>query len=186
MSYFCKLRMGQRVYVDNQGTQTIVTTASSSPGQQQQSSMGFQTGHWTAPPEVLQTPSGSVLKITTAQGHTFIQVQGNHVGLTGEVPSRGFQAMQMHQTSNSPVSSMPPMEPMKPMKPMKPMQPMSMGNMQMTMNPMQMRMGDMEMQMGSPASSGTTSSTQKFCSQCGSSVKPSDRFCSNCGHTLGS
>ncbi|MGA7953362.1 MAG: zinc-ribbon domain-containing protein [Gloeobacterales cyanobacterium] len=211
MAYACELGTGQRIYLDHQGTQTIVTTMSGGPGQQQQSSTGFHTGSWTTPPEIFQTNGGAVLKITTAQGEHFIYIQGSSMQVMGGVPSlSGSQQMQVQQVASVPTSSLPPMEPMKPMnmggmqmspmKPMEPMKPMNMGGMQM--NPMEMRMGDMEMRMGSPtplstsktpsppdvpntpAASGTTPSTRRFCSQCGTAVEPEDRFCSSCGHRL--
>jgi hypothetical protein len=194
MAYACELGTGQRIYLDNQGTQTVVTTMSGGPGQQQQSSTGFHTGVWTVPPEIFQTAGGAVLKVTTAQGEHFIYIQGSSMQVMGGTPSlSGSQQMQVQQVAGIPSSSIPSMTPMEPMKPMKPMEPMSMGGMQM--NPMEMRMGDMEMRMGSPAASSTpkipnpsaasgTPSTRRFCSQCGTAVEPEDRFCSSCGHRL--
>jgi rRNA maturation endonuclease Nob1 len=58
------------------------------------------------------------------------------------------------------------------------MPPMQMGNMQMNVQPMVMKMGDMELNMG------VIASQQKFCTQCGIPVKPSDKFCASCGHKL--
>jgi zinc-ribbon domain len=179
MAYACELGTGQRIYLDQQGTQTIVTTMSGGPGQQQQSSTGFHTGSWTTPPEIFQTTGGTVLKITTAQGEHFIYIQGSSMQVMGGVPSlSGSQQMQVQQVSSVPTSSLPPMKPMEPMK------PMNMGGMQM--NPMEMRMGDMEMRMGSPTASSTpsTPNPRRFCSQCGTAVEPEDRFCSSCGHRL--
>ena len=57
MAYVCEIGTGQRAYLDNQGKQTIVTTASSSLGQQQQSSQSFVTGSWTASPESFRNAS---------------------------------------------------------------------------------------------------------------------------------
>ena len=177
MAYVCELGTGQKVYLDNQGTQTIVTTFSSSLGQQQQASNGFQTGSWISPPEMFRTPNGVIIRINTAQGEHYIQVQGGSMSVIGGSPSLGsFQQMQVQEVASTPPSSMPSMEPMKPMEPM---QPMKMGNMQMSSNPMEMRMGNMEMKMGSP-----TGGTRRFCSQCGAPINPSDRFCSSCGHSL--
>lgn len=174
MAYACELGTGQRIYLDNQGMQTMVTVMSGGPGQQQQSSTGFQTGSWTAPPEIFQTAGGAVLKVTTTQGEHFIYIQGNSMQVMGGAPSlSGSQQMQVQQVSRVPPSSMPPMKPMEPMK------PMNMGQ----MNPMEMRMGDMEMRMGSAAAPNTPS-PRRFCSQCGAAVEPEDRFCSSCGHRL--
>ncbi|QZZ22995.1 zinc ribbon domain-containing protein [Leptothermofonsia sichuanensis E412] len=177
MAYVCELVSGQRVHLDNMGTQTIVTVSTTSPGQQQQSSCGFQTGVWTAAPEVSQTAGGAVIKIMTAEGQYFVQVQGNSVSMMGGAHAgAGFQQMQTATSTSSSV-----------MPPMKPMEPMKMGDMQMNMNPMEMRMGDMEMRMGANARSttaGSTTGTRRFCSQCGVAVKVGDRFCSSCGHPL--
>ncbi|MET0033561.1 MAG: zinc-ribbon domain-containing protein [Limnospira maxima] len=180
MPYVCELGTGQRVYLDNQGSQTVVTIASGSPGQQQQASNGFQTGTWTSPPSLYRTGNGVVLKIETAQGEHFVQLQGSSMSVMGQTPSLGSaQQMSVQQVSSTPASSMPPMKPMEPMK------PMQMGNMQMSMNPMEMRMGNMELKMGSSEpSSAPSSGNRKFCSNCGATVQPDDRFCGSCGHQL--
>lgn len=186
MAYVCELGTGQRVYLDNQGTQTVVTTSSSSAGQQQQASSSFTTGSWTSPPELFQTPTGVVLKIKTAQGEHYIQVQGGSMSVMGAMPTIGSsQPMQVQQIANMPASSMPPMQPMEPIKPMEPMKPMKMGNMEMNMNPMEMRMGNMEMRMGESMSFSTPDqNTKRFCPQCGDAVSLSDRFCASCGNRL--
>jgi NADH pyrophosphatase NudC (nudix superfamily) len=182
MAYVCDLGTGQRVYLDNQGMQTVVTTVSTSRGQQQQSSSGFETGSWTAPPELFQTANGVIVKINTAGGDRLIQIQGNSMSVTSSVSSlSNSQQLQMQQVASTPASSMPPMQPMEPMQPMKPIEPMKMGDMQMNLNPMEMRMGNMEMRIGSTAQD---SETRRFCSQCGAAVGASDRFCSSCGHQL--
>lgn len=186
MPYFYELAAGQRLSLDNQGTQTVLTLTSSSPGQQQQSSSSFQTGSLTAPPEVFQTAQGVVIKLPTAAGDRLIQIQGSHISLldhSHDVSS----AQPIHSKQTTAQSSTPPMQPMQPMS-------LDMGNMQMNMNPMQMRMGDMELKMGSPAASASepplseTSSknaqAKRFCSQCGTAVEGGDRFCSSCGHQL--
>ncbi|VXD22829.1 conserved hypothetical protein [Planktothrix serta PCC 8927] len=187
MAYLCELGAGQRVYLENQGVQTLVTLISSSPGQQQQASSSFTTGVWSSPPQVFQTPHGMVLKLTSEQGEKTLQIQGSSVTIISGTPSqKDSEELPVHEVTSLPVSPMPgiePMEPMSPMKmsPMEPMKPMNlkMGDMQMSMNPMEMRMGNMELRMDSPAPN-----KQSFCSQCGTSVKPEDRFCSNCGHQL--
>ncbi len=196
MAYICELGSGQRLYLDNVGEQTAVTLATSSAGQQQQSSSQFTTGAWTTPPELFRIPQGVVVKLTTAQGVHHLQLQGNQLGMMSQSPSLGnAQQMQVSSGVAMPGSPMPPMQPMSPVEPMQPMtpmapiQPMKMGDMEMSANPMQMRMGNMAMQMGnaatsSRASGSTTAGKAKFCSQCGTPVKPSDRFCSNCGYQL--
>ncbi|MBF2019358.1 MAG: zinc-ribbon domain-containing protein [Hydrococcus sp. C42_A2020_068] len=184
MAYVFELGTGQRVYLEDRGMQTVVTVSSGGPGQQQQSSSSIQTGKWTSPPELLQTPNGAVIKITTARGEHHIQIQGNSIGVTSRSSGGGDRWMQGQQVSSTSVSSsfsMPSMQPMKPMEPMNPMEPMKMGDMEMSANPMQMRMGNMEMRMGSATQ---TQVNRRFCSQCGAPVEPSDRFCSSCGHQL--
>jgi hypothetical protein len=152
--------------------QTIVTTSSSLPGQQQQASSSVTTGVWTAPPQAYRTGGGVTFKISTAQGEHFIHIQGSRVSVMGQSPSLGTaQQVQVQQTSTVPESSM---------QPMQPMQPMKMGDMEMKMNPMEMRMGNMEMRMGSAGAAGR----RRFCSKCGAKVDPGDRFCSSCGNAL--
>lgn len=169
MAYVCEIG-GAQIYLDCQGLQTVVTIASSSQGQQQQSSSSFSTGSWTSPPEIFRNSGGFVVKIIAERGEYFIHTQGGSMSVMSAAPSlNNTQRMQVQQVDGMPESAMPSMQPMKPMK---------MGDMQMSMNPMEMRMGNMEMR------SGSTSGTRRFCSQCGTSVEPSDRFCSSCGHRL--
>lgn len=199
MAYVCELGAGQRVYLENQGVQTVVTLISSSPGQQQQASSSFATGVWSSPPQVFQTPYGMMLKILSEQGEKTLQIQGSSVSVISGTPSmNNSEQLPVHEVTSLPVSPMPGIEVMKPMKPMSSMEPMTpmtmspmepmkplepmnlkMGDMQMSMNPMEMRMGNMELRMGASAPN-----KQNFCSQCGASVKPEDRFCSSCGHQL--
>jgi hypothetical protein len=183
MAYTCEIGSGQHIYLDHQGGQTVVTSMSGGVGQQQQSSSSFSTGSWTAPPDLFRTPQGVVIRIHTAQGDHYIQVQGSSMGVMGTSPGLGAaQQMQTQQVASMPSPSMPPMEPMPPMQPIQPMQPMQMGGMHLNMNPMEMRMGNMEMKMGSVK---TAQAAARFCSQCGVQTHPGDRFCSSCGHQLG-
>jgi hypothetical protein len=185
MAYQCELGSGQSVYLDQQGTQTTVTTHSRGPGQQQQASQTFQTGLWTAPPELFQTPQGVVIRLSTAQGAYFLQIRGNSLQVMSDVPfCSSSQQMQVQHIASPSVS--PPIPAMQPLPPMKPMQPMKMGNMQMSIHPMEMQMGNMHMQMGEAPALTTppVTGTRRFCSQCGGAVDPSDRFCSSCGHRL--
>jgi len=192
MGYRCEWATGQSVYLENVDDQTRVTLTNSSPGQQQQSSSHVQTGRWTAPPEVLQAAIGLVVKLLTAQGERFIYIQGNQVSTSKEAPSWGdAQPLPVHVDSTpaamAPTPSMPPMQPLPPMK---------MGDMQMDQTAMTMQMGKMRMEMNpieplskpSPQTGvekPSTSAVQRnFCSQCGSTLKPSDRFCAHCGHRL--
>ena len=210
MAFVCELDTGYRVYLDNQGTKTIVTSCSSQPGQQQQASSVMETGVWTAPPEAYRSGNGAILKISTAEGDRFAYVQGSSMSVMGASPSLGgAQQMQVQQTASVPTPSMPPMQPMQPMQevkmggmqpmqevkmdgmppmqPMQPMQPMKMGDMTMSTNPMAMSMGNMSMSMGGASTNAARGAvgTRQFCSQCGAKVDPNDRFCSSCGHALG-
>jgi hypothetical protein len=142
MAYVCELGNGQQIYLDNIGEQTSIVCASIQPGQQQQSGSSFTTGTWTEPPQLFRTPKGLFIKLSTARGEIFIQVQGQQLQLNSVMP--GMQQAQQLQVAATP--TMPGMTPT--MQPMQPMQPMTMGNMQMSLNPMQMQMGDMQMQMG--------------------------------------
>lgn len=170
MVYRSDLKTGQQIYLDNQGAQTIVTLASSSPGQQQQSSSSFQTGSWTKPPQIFATAAGALIKIYGAEAESWIQVQGSSIALSHPTGSLG---------EPMPMQSVEPLPTMQPIQPMQPMQPMQMGDMSMSMNPMQMRMGNLSMSMH-PMQAGAA----QHCSQCGTAVKPDDRFCSHCGNRL--
>ncbi|MBD2077514.1 zinc ribbon domain-containing protein [Phormidium sp. FACHB-592] len=192
MGYRCEWATGQSVDLENVDEQTRVTLTNSSPGQQQQSSNHVQTGRWTAPPEIWRVAIGLVVKLLTAQGEQFIYIQGNQVSTSTEAPSWGdAQPLPVH------VDSMPAaMSPKPSMAPMLPLPPMKMGDMQMDQTTMTMQMGNMRMEMNpikasskpSPQTGGeqpSTSAVQRnFCSQCGSTLKPSDRFCAHCGHRL--
>lgn len=183
MAYVGELDTGQKIYLENQGTQTLITSILSSSKQKQQSSSSISTGSWTAEPKMYKTANGVVVEIAAEGGKYFLQIQGSSMSVLNETlsPSKERQ-MPMRQVESTPSSSMPSM------KSIEPMQPMKMGDMEMKMNPMEMRMGNMQMQMGSSMSSSTSEassqSKRRFCSQCGESVKPSDRFCSSCGHQL--
>lgn len=180
MAYLCDLGNGQKIYLENQGNQTIVTSVSQSSGQQQQSSNQFTTGTWSSLPQVYQFPNGMLIKLTTAQGEYNLQIQGSNMVINqGLIDVGNAQTVPLQQAPET-ASNLPPMEPMQPLEPMKPMQPMTMGNMSMNMNPMEMKMGNMSMTMGETPKTG-----RRFCSQCGSPVKESDKFCASCGHRLG-
>jgi NADH pyrophosphatase NudC (nudix superfamily) len=168
MAIYSELPTGQRLYLDNQGTQTIVTLASGASGQQQQSSSSFATGIWTKEPEIQITPQGVIVNIITATGNHSIHIQGTSISLSSP---HAFASSQSSQSSSfSPL----------PMQPMQPMQPMKMGNMSMSFSPMEMQMGDMKMSMGETKQVNK----RQFCSQCGAKVSENARFCSSCGHQL--
>ena len=163
MIYHWELGTGHQISVDNEGAQTVVTSLHTSAGQQQRTSNSLTTGIWLVPPEMMMTPTGGILKVTTSSGESIIQIQGNSIQMQSS-HSGASQSTSSSSTSTSSFSSMPPLQ---------------MGNMQMSMQPMVMKMGDLELNMG------TSSSQSKFCSQCGTAVKSVDKFCSSCGNKLG-
>ncbi len=165
MIHHWELGTGHQISVDNQGAQTVVTVLHTSAGQQQRTSNSFTTGIWIVPPEMSITPTGAILKITTPTGESLIQIQGNSI----QMQSSHHGEHQSTTSTSSTSSSRSGFEPMSPLQ---------MGNMQMGMKPMVMRMGDMELNMGA------TAGRQRFCSQCGTPVKPTDKFCASCGHKL--
>ena len=189
-TYLGNLGSGQQVYLENQGTQTIVTLFSSSPGQQQSQSNSFQTGFWVQPPALFRTASGVILQIHTQSGNHFVRLQTSGMTSVNETPSlSNAENIPLQQTEKNPASTMPsmppmqPMEPMKPMEPIKPMEPLRMGNMEMQMSPrMQMRMGNMELQM--PPLGTETPAKGGFCTQCGNQLSAEDKFCGKCGHQV--
>lgn len=188
MAYMGNLGAGQQLYIDNRGTHTFVTLTSSHAGGQQSQSSSFETGDWVVPPTLFRTLSGFVLRIESASGAHFVQIQGNGFNQLQTAPALGnadiLSLQQVASTATpNPMEPMPPMEPMQmePMKPIEPLPPLKMGDMEMRMSPMEMRMGNMEMRMGDNAPS---QSGRRFCTQCGQPVKLSDRFCSACGHRL--
>lgn len=206
MAYCCDLPYGPKLYLDNQADQTIVMLLMQQSGQQQQSSNHFKTGVWQAPPIVMASSGGVMVKLTTATGEVLLQVQGMSIqaGVQSEMAANaGGTPIALVSIDAIPTTAGFTMTPMMPMSSMPPMQ---MGNMQMNMKPMAMQMGNMGLQMGvevaptnavsSQASSSSSSSHAtspsassasshpKFCSQCGNGLKPGDRFCSSCGHSL--
>ncbi len=193
MAYIYELNTGHKLYLENQGTQTCLLVNITGPGQQQQASSSFQTGAWTVTPEAFLRGQGLLLKLTTAQGELYLNVQGTSMSvLAGGVSTEGERPIPMQQGAfpssarMGQMSDMSPLEPIPLLEPMEPMQALKMGNMQM--DPMSMRLGNMSMSMGGAAQSSEKTqedevkeATQKFCTQCGGAVESSDRFCSACG-----
>lgn len=168
MSYLCDLGNGQKIYLENQGNQTIITSVSQSLGQQQQSSQGFVTGTWSSLPQIYQLPSGIIVKVITNQGEYNWRIQGNNMLMNqGSILVENAQTFSLQEVLNPSISGM------------QPMKPMTMGNMSMNMNPMEMTMGNMSMKIEETPKIG-----RHFCSQCGSPIQENDKFCSNCGHRL--
>lgn len=193
MAYTCDLGPGQSLYLENNGEQTAIVLSSSGMGQQQQSTNQFITGTWTAPPELYQAQQSIVIKLQTAQGTHYLQLQGNQLSVISQAPSLDHaQPIPMTAGASASSNSQPSITPMPPMAPLHPMKPMKMGDMEMHAQPMEMRMGNMTLRMNDSSagdnrqatSHSTTQSKTNFCSQCGTPVQPHDRFCANCGHRL--
>jgi ribosomal protein S27AE len=181
MPYCCDFSPGQKIYLDNSDSVTVITLASAGAGQQQQSSIQVRTGPWTEVPQMARVGDGVLLRCVTAQGTFFWQIRGTQIGVAPAAAWVADQATPMQATEVAPpMASMPPMKPMTPMKPMPPMAPMQMGNMEMSLNPMTMRMGKMTLGSDTPMAN-----QQKFCTQCGAAIALDDRFCGSCGHQLG-
>jgi hypothetical protein len=157
MTHQWKLSTGHQISVENEGAQTIVTVLYDSSGQQQRTNNSFTTGIWISPPEMLLTPTGATVKITTPSGISTIEVNGNSVWMQS---SQGGDSQSNTSTSSSTFTSG--------FDPLQPMQPMV------------MRLEDLELNIGAVAQ------PKSFCTQCGTAVKSVDRFCSGCGHKLGS
>jgi hypothetical protein len=188
MIYFGKLGTNQQLYIENRGSQTLITLVSSSSGQQQSQSSSWKTGSWTAPPSLFQNEGIFLLRIDSDEGQHFIQVQASGFNSLATAPSLikadVIPLQKVSETATSGQSSVQ-SQPMEPMEPMEPMKPMKLGDMSMGVNPMEMRMGNMYMRMPENSKLESPSkSNQNFCTQCGTVVKAGDRFCANCGHKL--
>lgn len=182
MAYQIEVQPGQQLFIENIGSQTVITLTSSGLGQQQQSSQSVHTGTWTAPPTAYRTAGGMIIYVRTTEGDRTLAIQQNQIQMTSGTQMISGHPVLMQESAPPSTSSIPPM---KPMKPMKPMGTLKMGNMQMSMNPMEMQMGDMKLSMNTPETEESTpNSSRRFCTQCGTQAKPSDRFCAHCGHQL--
>lgn len=171
MAYVCELEVGSSLYIDNQDHQTIVTSIVSGPGQQQQSSQIFPTGHWVASPELFRTPQDLRIKLGTVQGEYYLQVIGNRICQTDGIPvSSHVQSLPLQQVLASPVPPIPAM------------QPIPMGNIPViNLSPRQKSMGNRQ---ALREITSTITPKDGFCRQCGTAVAAADRFCNHCGHRL--
>ncbi len=169
MAYQCDLGTGQRLYLENRETQTVVRLTSGSARQQQSQQSNFETGKWRSLPKVFRTVTGILLIIDSAQKQSFLSLQAQRIGMLNSQPDMTGAEVLSLQPTESIASSF---------KPLEPMPPMQMDDMKM--EPMEMKMGTMHMKMGAPSSQ----SPHHFCPQCGESVRESDRFCSHCGTHL--
>ncbi|HSM83087.1 MAG TPA: zinc ribbon domain-containing protein [Nodosilinea sp.] len=174
MPYHYNLGPSQKLYLDNADTTTIITLASGGIGQQQQSSTRTQTGPWLEIPQVLPLGTSVLVRCVAALGEFVWQVQGMQVTATDASVWQPAQAVPM---AASETASPPP-----PITPLPPMAPLQMDPMEMSANPMTMRMGDMTLSMETPPLTGPAA--QRFCTQCGQSLRSNDRFCGSCGHQV--
>ena len=166
MTYAYDLEDGQRLIVQNDGDDTLVTLRIEDEGQQQSQCTGFDTGKWSKPPELYRTGGKLVLRLQSTGGSEFIRVRGNQIQLMRTEPElENAERLKLKKSDES--VAMKPMEPLKPMG---------------RMRPMEMRMGGMQMRMGSPEKEAET--VKRFCTQCGKPTREGDRFCGNCGHEL--
>ena len=173
MAYQATLNGTQQLRVINQGIQTQITLMTSSSGQQQSQSSSLTTGDWAKPPQLFNTGQGFILQIDGDLAQYFIQIQSNSIStISGRPTLQNATPVELENIADPPSQNSVNFEPM---------QPMRMGNMSMDINSMSMQMGNMSMNLGNKS---RTTSTKRFCSQCGVEAKPSDRFCSSCGHDL--
>jgi hypothetical protein len=197
MAYYSDLPNGIRLYLDNQGDQTIVILLMQQPGQQQQSANRFTTGQWQAIPQIFGTANGVIVRFVGSIGELSLTVQGMAMQQGTAIDLATATPMAVIAIDALPTGLT--------MAPMQPMAPMQMTPLQMA--PMTMQMGNMAMSMAAPPvilpttippspahspqtspanspASPATNSAPKFCSQCGTAVKPTDRFCASCGAAL--
>jgi hypothetical protein len=178
MMYSADLGNGQRLTIENVGTQTVLTWTSQSSGQQQSQQMNLSLGAWSSMPKLFKSHSSFILQIES-QRTSYIRLQTNGISLLSEVPLMiGSEEILLQRVTTPSSPKMPEM---------KPLEPLRMGNMTMRMEPMEMSMGNMNLRIEtetSSSSSSSSSSTAQFCSQCGTKVQESDRFCAHCGTKL--
>lgn len=182
MPYRVDLGAGQKIYIDQMGTDTAILLASSSAGQQQQASSRYATGQWTKDPKVFLINGGRdgvAVKVVAIQGTIFVRIYQGQMSVSTE-PAGQLKEAKMTYVDETPAVNLPPMQPMKPM------QPMEMGNMSMNADTMEMRMGNMSIGGMPPQDNAddTSQESKKFCTQCGTAVQPEDNFCGSCGHKL--
>lgn len=176
MAYTANLGVNQQLTMSNQGSQTVLSLVTSSPGQQQSQTSSFTTGSWRSQPQTFQIGTGFIIQIESQNGTQYIAIQGNSLSMTATPVLDNAIPVQMHETPDPQQGSG-----FKPMPSMSPMQPMKMGNMSMDLNSMSMQMGNMSLQMNN---SQASTATKRFCSQCGKQTAVNARFCSSCGHQI--
>ena len=172
MTYAYDLENGQRLILQNDGSDTLVALSSGDEGQQQSQSTAFTTGKWSKTPELFRSRGILVLRLESKSGVEYIRIRGNQIQLMQSEPDLANAEKARLSKSDEDIA----MKPMKPMEPMQPMKPMG------GMRPMELRMGDMHMSMG--VREKEAQPANRFCTQCGKPVQNNDRFCASCGHAL--
>lgn len=128
VAYQCQLAEGQQLYLQNQGTQTVITLVNQSATQRQSQRNSIQTGEWRVPPSLFQTRMGMVLVIETEQTQQFIQIQASSLRSLDAAPNldsaTSLPLTPVEDESEMEQQFQPLMPPMKPMEPMKPMKPL--------------------------------------------------------------
>jgi hypothetical protein len=121
MTYSYDIGNGQRLLVENNGDDTQVALNSGDSGQQQNQSVGFNTGKWSKPPELFRTGEGIVLRLESKSGIQFVSVHGHQIETMSSEPDLKNAEKMTLKESDENIARMKPMKPMEPMKPMKPM-----------------------------------------------------------------
>ncbi|MBI1929164.1 caspase family protein, partial [Candidatus Poribacteria bacterium] len=86
MIYIWDLEKGKQLYVENQGTQTVITIITSRSGERQVQRRTFEIGVWRVPPLLLRTATDLVLQIESARGHIFMRIQDNDISPLRTLP----------------------------------------------------------------------------------------------------
>lgn len=158
MTYHWKLATGHQLSIDNEGAQTVVAISFDNGGRQQRTSNSFTTGIWLSPPEITLDPTGAIVTITTTNGESIVKIDGNNIQLHGNAGNDNGSYSQSVSTSSST------------------------SNVEPLAKPLDARIvppGNVNVNPSEPVSH------RKFCTECGTSVKPTDKFCANCGQKLG-
>ena len=146
MAYTVNLSSNQQLTIVNQGTQTLITLVSSSPGQQQSQSSSFTTGSWTTAPELYRTGTGFILQINSARGQQFVLIQANNINAIAAPLLDNAVKLDLENTPNTAASQQGDSisggntsrrQNNLEFEPMQPMQPMKMGNMSMDIRDLQ-------------------------------------------------
>ena len=75
----CDLGEGRRVYIENPGTQTVITTIVNESGEPESQPYTFETGPWRVLPILLRTATDLVLQIAPDRAHIFLSLQDDAI-----------------------------------------------------------------------------------------------------------